>query len=58
MVIGTVRDIAFKARYEGLSNPAIIIIGEVVKLQGSLADRGQRVNKEFVQGVIGFALKK
>jgi uroporphyrin-III C-methyltransferase len=58
MVIGTVRDIAFKARYAGLSNPAIIIIGEVVKLQASLADRSQEVNKEFVQGVIDIALKK
>jgi uroporphyrin-III C-methyltransferase len=34
MVIGTVRDIAFKAQYAGLSNPAIIVVGEVVKLAG------------------------
>jgi uroporphyrin-III C-methyltransferase len=32
-VVGTVRDICFKAQYEGLSNPAIIVVGEVVKLQ-------------------------
>jgi uroporphyrin-III C-methyltransferase len=32
MVIGKVRDIAFKAQYAGLSNPAIIVVGEVVKL--------------------------
>ncbi len=34
MVIGTVRDIAFKAQYAGLSNPAIIVVGEVVRLHG------------------------
>ncbi|MHA8055560.1 uroporphyrinogen-III C-methyltransferase [Aquirufa nivalisilvae] len=32
MVIGTTRDIQFKAEYAGISNPAIIIVGEVVKL--------------------------
>jgi uroporphyrin-III C-methyltransferase len=32
MVIGTVRDIVFKAQYAGLGNPAVIIVGEVVKL--------------------------
>src|SRR3954469_24374426 len=35
-VIGTVSDIYFRAQYEGLSNPAIIIIGEVVRLHPSL----------------------
>ena len=35
-VIGTVSDIYFKAQYEKLSNPAIIIIGEVVRLHPSL----------------------
>ncbi len=34
-VIGTVSDIYFRAQYEGLSNPAIIIIGEVVRLHPS-----------------------
>jgi uroporphyrin-III C-methyltransferase len=33
MVIGSVRDIAFKAQYAGLRNPAIIVVGEVVKLR-------------------------
>ena len=33
-VTGTVNDICFKVQYEGLTNPAIIIIGEVVKLHG------------------------
>lgn len=36
MVIGTVKDILFKATYAGLANPAIIIVGEVVKLHPSL----------------------
>lgn len=35
-VIGTVRDICFKAQYEGLTNPATIIIGEVVRLHDSV----------------------
>lgn len=37
MAIGTVKDIAFKAQYEGLSNPAIIVVGEVVRLHPSRA---------------------
>ncbi|WP_153799192.1 uroporphyrinogen-III C-methyltransferase [Foetidibacter luteolus] len=32
MVTGTVRDIAFRAQYAGLGNPAIILVGEVVRL--------------------------
>ncbi len=32
MVIGKVKDISFKSQYAGLANPAIIIVGEVVKL--------------------------
>lgn len=36
MAIGTVRDIAFKAQYAGLSNPAIIVVGEVVRLHPAL----------------------
>jgi uroporphyrin-III C-methyltransferase len=35
-VIGTVSDIYFRAQYAGLSNPAIIIVGEVVRLHPSL----------------------
>jgi uroporphyrin-III C-methyltransferase len=31
VAIGTVRDIAYKAQYAGLSNPAVIVIGEVVR---------------------------
>lgn len=36
MAIGTVRDIAFKAQYAGLRNPAIIVVGEVVRLHAAL----------------------
>ena len=32
IVIGTVNDIFFKAEYEGLTNPAVVIVGEVVNL--------------------------
>ncbi|MEP6845280.1 MAG: uroporphyrinogen-III C-methyltransferase [Panacibacter sp.] len=35
IVIGTVMDISFKAQYEGLGNPAIIMVGEVVNLHPS-----------------------
>ncbi|SKD04780.1 uroporphyrin-III C-methyltransferase [Chitinophaga ginsengisegetis] len=38
MVIGTVKDIALRAQAAGLGNPAIIVVGEVVKLQSLLAD--------------------
>ena len=43
-VIGTVSDIYFKAQYEKLSNPAIIIIGEVVRLHPSLLIEYTRTN--------------
>lgn len=36
VVIGSVKDISYKAQYAGLANPAIIIVGEVVKLHSSL----------------------
>jgi uroporphyrin-III C-methyltransferase len=36
IVIGTVQDICFRAQYEGLSNPAIIMVGDVVRLHPSL----------------------
>jgi uroporphyrin-III C-methyltransferase len=49
-VIGTVKDIAYRAQHAGLSNPAIIIIGEVVKLNnGNLA--------EMVNHEVGVALR-
>jgi uroporphyrin-III C-methyltransferase len=36
MVIGKVKDIAYKAQYAGLTNPAIIVVGEVVRLHPSV----------------------
>ncbi len=36
MVTGTVKDIYFRAQYAQMANPAIIIVGEVVKLHPSL----------------------
>ncbi len=36
MAIGKVKDIIFKAEYMKLTNPAVIIIGDVVNLHPSL----------------------
>ena len=36
MVIGKVKDIAYRAQYAGLANPAIIIVGEVVQLSETI----------------------
>jgi uroporphyrin-III C-methyltransferase len=36
IVLGKVKDIQFRAEYEGLTNPAIIMVGEVVSLHPSL----------------------
>lgn len=36
MVLGTVKEIFYKAQHAGLTNPAIIVVGEVVKLHSSL----------------------
>lgn len=36
MVIGTVRDIYHRSQYAGLTNPAIIMVGEVVNLHPSI----------------------
>ncbi|MES2372910.1 MAG: uroporphyrinogen-III C-methyltransferase [Bacteroidota bacterium] len=35
IVIGTVKDIAFRSQHAGITNPAIIIVGEVVSLHPS-----------------------
>jgi uroporphyrin-III C-methyltransferase len=35
MVIGKVKDISFKSQYAGLTNPAVIIVGEVVKFHSA-----------------------
>jgi len=44
IVIGKVRDIAFKAQYAGLGNPAIIMVGEVVRLHPSQIAKHGSVN--------------
>lgn len=36
VIVGRVRDIAFKAQYAGLRNPAVIVVGEVVRLHPEL----------------------
>lgn len=46
VAIGTVKDIVFKAEYLGLTNPAIIIIGEVVNLHPSIIK--ERLNKNLL----------
>ncbi len=38
MVLGNVKDIQFRAEHAGLTNPAIIIVGEVVRLHPSLRE--------------------
>ena len=47
MVIGKIKDIAYRAQHAGLANPAIIIIGEVVQLNGDPAHK--RIIKEVQQ---------
>ena len=44
IVIGNVRDIFLKAQYEGMSNPAIVIVGEVVRLHPSLIKEHVQLN--------------
>lgn len=47
MVIGVVKDIAFKAQCAGLGNPAIIIVGEVVRLHPSQLMRSIAANTDM-----------
>lgn len=50
MVIGTVKDIVFRAQHAGLGNPAIIIVGEVVKLHPTtLPGLESRISGSYVQ---------
>jgi uroporphyrin-III C-methyltransferase len=50
MVIGKVKDIAFRAQYHNLSNPAVIVIGDVVNLQPSVVK--EDTHKDFLQNVL------
>lgn len=50
MVIGTVRDIQFKSQFAGLANPAVIVVGEVVKLhQSNIKNAILRETSAFVE---------
>ncbi|MCW3115034.1 MAG: cobA, partial [Segetibacter sp.] len=51
MVIGKVKDVFYRAQYEGLSNPAIIMIGEVVRLHPSFC-------KEYIAANVDLAAMK
>lgn len=47
MVTGKVKDIYFRAQHAGLSNPAVIVIGEVVNLGGKFAsDKIQKASSK------------
>lgn len=48
MVIGKVKDIYYRAQYAGLSNPAIIMVGEVVNLHPSKIKEYAIANAETV----------
>jgi len=52
IVFGTVRDIAYRAQFAGLSNPAVIIVGEVVQLAiASLRlNGGSLYNRDYSSG--------
>jgi uroporphyrin-III C-methyltransferase len=45
MITGKIKDIYFRALYEGVSNPAIIMIGEVVNLNRELSANAYLSNK-------------
>lgn len=47
IVIGKVKDILFKSQYAGITNPAIIIIGEVVNLHPSMVRKYVRKTKRL-----------
>lgn len=44
IVTGTVKDIFFKAQFHGLSNPAIIVVGEVVNLHHAFLASKEKLN--------------
>lgn len=46
VVIGKVKDIVFKAQYEEIANPAIIMVGEVVNLHPSNWERVHNLNAQ------------
>ncbi|NCI47705.1 uroporphyrinogen-III C-methyltransferase [Sediminibacterium sp. WSJ-3] len=46
MVTGTVKDIFFKAQYEGMCNPAVVVVGETVNLHPSLLKEEPKVHEK------------
>lgn len=50
MAIGTVKDIYFKSQYHELTNPAVIIVGEVVRLHPSLLKSAVREKQLNITG--------
>jgi len=46
MVMGTVKDIYYKAQHEGLANPAVIVVGEVVRLRNIAAEVQALIKKK------------
>lgn len=48
MVTGTVRDIVYRAEHAGICNPAVIVVGEVVRLQPAFVKK-VITSEEFCQ---------
>lgn len=46
MVTGTVTDIYYKAQHEGMGNPAVIVVGEVVRLRNIAAEVQALIKKK------------
>lgn len=46
MVVGTVTDIYYKAQHEGMGNPAVIVVGEVVRLRNIAAEVQALIKKK------------
>lgn len=46
MVLGTVKDIYYKAQHEGMANPAVIVVGEVVRLRNITAEVQELIKKK------------
>ncbi|SFW63903.1 uroporphyrinogen-III C-methyltransferase [Chitinophaga sancti] len=46
MVVGTVTDIYYKAQHEGMANPAVIVVGEVVRLRNIAAEVQALIKKK------------
>jgi uroporphyrin-III C-methyltransferase len=49
IILGTVKDISFKAEFHQVTNPAIIIVGEVVSLHPSFVKQVVQQNGNIIQ---------